>query len=56
MADDRDDRDDREDRVSLDGLDPDVALKALLAVDPDADPVKSPEAMKDDQDATRDGK
>jgi hypothetical protein len=29
---------DREDRVSLAGLDPQAALKALLAVDPDAPP------------------
>jgi len=34
MTDERDD-----DRVSLKGLDPVAALKALLAVDPDAPPV-----------------
>ncbi len=33
MADERDDE-----RVSLEGLDPEEALKALLAVDPDAEP------------------
>lgn len=31
--------DDRDDRVSLEGLNPLAALKALLAVDPDAPPV-----------------
>ena len=31
-------RDDRDERVSLDGLDAAQALKALLAVDPDAEP------------------
>lgn len=35
------DRDD--DRVSLEGLDPEAALRALLAVDPESEPV-------DDQD------
>jgi hypothetical protein len=33
------DREDNANRVSLEGLDPEEALKALLAVDPDAPPV-----------------
>jgi len=33
------DEDKPDDRVSLEGLDPVAALKALLAVDPDAPPV-----------------
>jgi hypothetical protein len=42
MTDDRDD-----DRISLQGLDPVAALKALLAVDPDAPPANS---LQDDSD------
>ena len=34
----------KQDRLSLDGLDPEEALRALLAVDPEASPVE------DDQD------
>ncbi len=35
------DGEDHDERVSLDGLDPQQALKALLAVDPDAEPVEA---------------
>jgi hypothetical protein len=38
-----------EDRVSLDSLDPETALKALLAVDPKTEPVEKRE--RDDDDA-----
>ncbi|MBA2792500.1 MAG: hypothetical protein H0U32_00725 [Thermoleophilaceae bacterium] len=37
---------DDDERVSLDGLDPQQALKALLAVDPDAEPVEAPAKPK----------
>jgi hypothetical protein len=37
-----------EDRVSLDPLDPETALKALLAVDPHAEPADEPEREPDD--------
>lgn len=48
-----DDRDDDE-RVSLDGLDPQQALKALLAVDPDAKPVEAPDRPDADPDGAED--
>lgn len=31
---------DRDERISLDGLHPEDALRALLAVDPDSEPVE----------------
>lgn len=37
---------DDDERVSLDGLDPQQALKALLAVDPYAEPVEKPDEPK----------
>ncbi len=40
---------DEDDRVSLDGLDPAQALKALLAVDPDAEPVKQDDEPRADE-------
>jgi hypothetical protein len=44
--------DPKTDRVSLEGLDPDTALRALLKVDPDAEPVEQdkPAERQDDQD------
>lgn len=48
------DGEDHDERVSFDGLDPQQALKALLAVDPDAPPVDDdreprPEPIKPNQ-------
>lgn len=37
------------DRVSLEGLDPETALRALLKVDPDAEPVEQDEPAKRDE-------
>ena len=38
-----------DDRVSLEGLDPKEALKALLAVDPDAPPVDATDEQQTDR-------
>lgn len=38
---------DRDERVSLAGLDPEDALRALLKVDPDAEPVDTESGQKD---------
>lgn len=40
---------DEDNRVSLEGLDPEEALKALLAVKPDAEPAKKSEADSGDE-------
>lgn len=37
---------DDDERVSLEGLDPQQALRAILAVDPDAEPVEPPDEPK----------
>jgi hypothetical protein len=41
-----------DDRVSLEGLDPKEALKALLAVKPDDEPSKSEDDSDDEPDAS----
>jgi hypothetical protein len=43
------DKEREDDRVSLEGLDPVAALKALLAVDPDAPPAEEDGASQDEQ-------
>ena len=51
MAQERD-----ENRVSLEGLDPETALRALLKVDPDSEPVEQdePAEQRDEQDERAD--
>lgn len=44
---------DRDERLSLAGLDPEEALRALLRVDPESEPV---ERQNDDQDEGRGGR
>jgi hypothetical protein len=42
----------KEERLSLEGLDPKEALKALLAVKPDAEPSKDEDDSADEPDAS----
>jgi hypothetical protein len=44
------------DRVSLEGLDPEVALRALMKVDPDAEPVEQDEPAKQQRDEQDEGR
>lgn len=40
---------DRDARISLEGVDPEEALRALLSVDPDSEPVEPADGDEDDE-------